>query len=108
MTQRQFTLDSRLATATAITAVAQRLGDRAGVAAIQEGEKWLLTIIPRPGFDIDAICADTLSQLADQMLRERLEQETRPVRALIMTQIFSASNLANPAHDGMAPGYGNA
>lgn len=104
MNVRETVLDGSMATASALTAVAQRLGDRAGVAGFMEEGLWRISVTARPGYDLDAVTCDVLSYLADQMIREQLQRETESVRALIMAQVFSRVNLICPDQDGMPPG----
>lgn len=99
MIERVLRMDTRDASIGAIRAAAYRFGDRFSV-AIEPIEMAEHTVSVRcvfppavPVDNVDGLMADFLRELNDQILRERVREETKHVRAVIMALAFSRATL---------------
>lgn len=46
-----------------------------------------------------ALAGELANEMVDQMLRQRLQEETEPIRRLLLAQAFSRTNIAHPELD---------
>jgi His-Xaa-Ser system protein HxsD len=93
----QGTLDLRVYRLTAIKKAAYRLAHRctATIGGVNGDEVWIALDIKGadPEANADAIRRAFLQELVDQELREQVAEETAPLRALILAQAFSNTDL---------------
>lgn len=85
----------------AVLATAYKFSDRYAVLVDTDGDdRWALFIVAVDPVDLRPILAAVVKELADQALREQLEQEFAPVRNLIVAHAFSEGNLLDASsHD---------
>jgi His-Xaa-Ser system protein HxsD len=84
----------------AVLAAAYKLSDRCAVLVDTDGDKrWVLYLLGQEAHDGKALLETLIKELADQALRDRLEQEFGAVRTLIVAQAFSEGNLLDPDRD---------
>jgi His-Xaa-Ser system protein HxsD len=97
--ERVLRFDARDASIAAIRAAAYRFGDRFSVAvdpAPGEGDPVSVRLIFVPSVledDADAAIREFLRELNDQVLRERVREETKAIRAAILAHTFSRTTL---------------
>lgn len=84
----------------AVLAAAYKFSDRHAVLVDTDGDdRWALFIVASDAMDLRPVVAALVKELADQALREQLEQEFGPVRSLIVAQAFSEGNLLRDDDD---------
>jgi His-Xaa-Ser system protein HxsD len=84
----------------AVLAAAYKLSDRCAVLVDTDGDqRWVLYLLGQEADDSKALLETLIKELADQALRDRLEQEFGAVRTLIVAQAFSEGNLLDPERD---------
>jgi len=84
----------------AVLAAAYKMSDRCTVLVDTDGgDRWVVYLIAQAGRDPHSLLPVLIRELADQALRDRLEQEFGPVRTLIVAQAFSEGNLLDSGRD---------
>jgi His-Xaa-Ser system protein HxsD len=83
----------------AVLATAYKFSDRCAILVDIEEDRWVLYVIAQPGGDAKPLLSNLIRELADQSLREHLEEEFGSVRTLIVAQAFSEGNLLDPGRD---------
>lgn len=64
-------------------------------------ERYCVFLRPkRPPVDLSAIVGEFTNELIDQRLRQRLEEQSAPLRTIIAAQAFAEGNLLNPGSAG--------
>lgn len=83
-----------------VLATAYRVSDRWAVLVDDDGpDRWALYLLGlAPDGASDALTA-VVHELTDQAVRERLDDETRDLRTLIVAQAFSEGNLLDPGSE---------
>jgi His-Xaa-Ser system protein HxsD len=84
-----------------VLAAAYKFSDKCVVLVdVESNDRWVLYLISRAAGETQSLLEGLIRELADQALRERLEDEFGSVRTLIVAQAFSEGNLLDPAtHD---------
>lgn len=87
--------DAEAHSADAIQRAAYKFSDRLSLDLRCEPSEFLcsLTLTDESAQDADAIVADFRTEVLDQVLRERIRQETEGVRNLILSIAFSQADL---------------
>ena len=84
----------------ALLAAGYKLSDRCVVLVDEDGaDRWVVYLLARPDAAVQPLLTSLLRELADQALRDRLEEEFGAVRTLIVAQAFSEGNLLDPQRD---------
>lgn len=87
-----------------VLAAAYKLSDRWATLVDDEGpERWTLYLVGLTPEGADAGLTLLIQELNDQAIRERLDDETRDLRTLIVAQAFSEGNLLDPTRDSEDP-----
>lgn len=93
-------VDVSFATATtsidAIQRAAYRFCDRFSCELIPGEEVHHCLLAPLGEFDIKAEIASFRTEVLDQTLRERIREETAPIRTMILAQAFSKTGVVDP------------
>jgi His-Xaa-Ser system protein HxsD len=85
---------------------AYKLSDRWAVLVDEDGpERWALYLLGLSPEGAEAGLTTLVHELTDQAVRERLDQETRDLRTLIVAQAFSEGNLLDPTRESDAPPF---
>jgi His-Xaa-Ser system protein HxsD len=97
MTTRQLSFEAALHSGDAIQRAAYRLSDRLSCDLTSDGPCFRCTLhIPSDSTDdVDATLAEFRNEVLDQTLRERIRNETRDVRNLILALAFAKTGLIN-------------
>lgn len=97
MTERALRVDTRDVSVGAIRAAAYRFGETFSV-SVEPAEENVVTVrcvfsnrAPTP--DVDSVMSEFMRELNDQVLRERVREETKHLRAVIMAHAFSRTTL---------------
>lgn len=86
--------------ATAVARAAHSLTDKCYVHLDQQSDTTLVRLTPRQSLTNLETCAGRLANEAlDYQLRAKLQQQTEPIRRLIIAQAFSRTNLFVPELD---------
>ena len=87
-----------------VIATAYKLSDRWAVLVDDDGpERWTLYLLGLSPEGATAGVTTLVHELTDQAVRERLDEETRDLRTLIVAQAFSEGNLLDPTRDSQDP-----
>lgn len=83
-----------LYSARAVLAAAYKLSDFAVILVNDDGpDRWLLSVIAKPGEEGAATLPRLIRELTDQALRDQLEREFGAIRTLVVAQAFAEGNL---------------
>ena len=83
-----------------VLATAYKLADRWAVLVDDEGpDRWRLYLIGAGGSEAHAALKTLVHELTDQVIRERLDEETRDLRTLIVAQVTSVAKNVAVAED---------
>lgn len=88
----------------AIAAALHRFTDRCFV-HMERADDWVVCrVVPaQAGADGRALAGALANEMLDQKLRARLQEETEPIRRLLLAQVFSRTNIAHPELDEIEP-----
>ena len=91
-----------------VLTTAYKLADRWAVLVDDDGpERWKLFLLGLTPEGATAGMRTLVHELTDQAIRERLDEETRDLRTLIVAQAFSEGNLLEPTRDSDSPSLGS-
>lgn len=94
MTERTVSFDAATASLDAVQRAAYRLSDRMSCDIDTSDDALVVTIHPSdPGSDFAALAGDFRNEVLDQVLRERVREETVDVRNLVLALAFSKTGL---------------
>lgn len=93
--QRTLTVDLRTWQLTTLKKVLYRLGRTTNSSLSIEGDRAVISFAASLPFP-ETFEADFNRDLLDQDLRERIAEETGPLKNLILAQVFSKTNLLDP------------
>lgn len=83
-----------------VLAAAYKLSNRWATLVDEDGPgRWRLYLIGLTPEDASGGLTFLVQELTDQALRERLDEETRDLRTLIVAQAFAEGNLLDPDRD---------
>lgn len=83
--------------ADAVQRAAYRLSDRMSCELQSEPDAYVCIVHPGPGEDeLDRLIADFRNEVLDYTLRERIREETRDVRTVILALAFTDTQLVEP------------
>lgn len=83
-----------------VLAAAYKLSNRWAVLVDDAGpERWMLYVLGPGQSDTAVGLSALIHELTDQAIRERLDEETRDLRTLIVAQAFSEGNLLETPRD---------
>ena len=100
-----FRIDAGVYGAIAILAALHRFTARCFVHVEREpGGLLLCRVVPRsPGNSGRDLAGQLANEILDQTLRHRLQEETEPIRRLLLAQAFSRTNILHPELDDADP-----
>ncbi len=95
--ERALRVDTRDVSVGAIRAAAYRFGDTFSV-SVEPAEEHAVSVRcvftkRSPAPDVDSVMSEFMRELNDQVLRERVREETKHLRAVIMAHAFSRTTL---------------
>ena len=96
------TLDTTVYSTNAALRAAYKLSDRCAFFLQPQGDPRLLDVFligKGASADVEPVVLAFMNELADQVLRERLETQFGTVRDLIVAQAFSEGNLLDSSRD---------
>jgi His-Xaa-Ser system protein HxsD len=97
MTERELTFDRSTHSADAIQRATYKLSDRLSCDLASEDVVFRCTLhIQQEDPDVDALISEFRNEVLDETLRERIRDETKEVRNLILALAFSNTGLAEP------------
>lgn len=87
-----------------VLSAAYKLSDQWAVLVDDDGpERWALYLVGLSPEGATEGLATLIHELTDQAVRERLDEETRDLRTLIVAQAFSEGNLLDTARESDTP-----
>ena len=97
MTEHVLTFDASSHSADAIQRAAYRLSDRLSCDLISDESVYRCKLhLKESDVSDEETLADFRNEVLDQTLRERIREETEPMRTLILAQAFSRTGLVEP------------
>jgi His-Xaa-Ser system protein HxsD len=98
--RREITLDAKAYSVDAVQRAAYRLSDRLSCEVSAEADQVRCTLyVDADNFSVEEVVADFRNEVLDHTLRERIRNDTRDVRNLILALAYSRTGLVEDGND---------
>ena len=90
---QRLTIDSKVNSLDAVQRAAYRLSDRASIQILLDDDSIICDIYTIADINLGGVINDFRTFVTDETLRERIRNQTEPIRNLILSVAFSQVNL---------------